>query len=322
MRNDYTLRWDGKLYQIERQAVVAGCAGPTCGWSSGWTDRWRCAMASGICRWRSARWRTSRRPLARRKRPSWQASQARRGSDWNKNFDLKKAPKIWQAAQASGHRRGEAMMDSCQSAREWREGKVRPIPGNSPHDRPVSRGILSSQGEFATIPSAPLLFRSCTGTILRRLSMRFLRHGGIYLVRCGFQNQNQTLGRDRTASRWSAPRPGKRTRREDHAPSHRPQMSSGRLFLDRVARQQSPSPLHRHTQINTHSRRGPGKRRHFYFARKGTFLLCLDKIILLLVTCRFVVYDIDFFQDVPGSAVIDQQRRGLVENLHNRETLE
>jgi hypothetical protein len=31
------------------------------------------------------------------------------------------------------------------------------------------------------------------------------------------QKQNQTLGWDRTASRWSAPSPGKRTRREDHA---------------------------------------------------------------------------------------------------------
>jgi hypothetical protein len=32
-----------------------------------------------------------------------------------------------------------------------------------------------------------------------------------------FQNQNQTLGRDRAASRRSAPSPGTRTRREDHA---------------------------------------------------------------------------------------------------------
>ena len=47
-----------------------------------------------------------------------------------------------------------------------------------------------------------------------------------------------------------APSPGKRTRREDHALSHRPQMSSGRLFLDRVGRHQSPSPLHRHGQDN------------------------------------------------------------------------
>jgi hypothetical protein len=29
----------------------------------------------------------------------------RRGSDWNRNFDIRKSPKIWQAATASGQRR-------------------------------------------------------------------------------------------------------------------------------------------------------------------------------------------------------------------------
>ena len=90
----------------------------------------------------------------------------------------------------------------------------------------------------------------------------------------GSPNQNQTLGWDQTASRWSAPGPGKRTRREDHAPSHRPQMSSDRLFLDRVARQPCPSPLHRHTQINMHSSDNQAEGDistlpawgHFYFA--------------------------------------------------------
>jgi len=94
----------------------------------------------------------------------------------------------------------------------------------------------------------------------------------------GFQNQYQTPGRDRAASRRSALSPGKRTRREDHAPSHRPQMSSGRLFLDRVARQHCPSPLHRHEQNNMRSPGGRGKgdistlpaRGHFYFALTGT----------------------------------------------------
>ena len=88
------------------------------------------------------------------------------------------------------------------------------------------------------------------------------------------QKQNQLLGRDHTASRWSAPSPGQRTRREDHALSHRPQMSSGRLFLDRVGRHQSPSPLHRRSQNNTQSPNAQAKgdistlpgRRHFYFA--------------------------------------------------------
>jgi hypothetical protein len=90
----------------------------------------------------------------------------------------------------------------------------------------------------------------------------------------GFQNQNQTLGRDRASSRRSAPSPGKRTCREDHAPSHRPQMSSGRLFLERVARQHCPSPLHRHEQNNMRSPGGRGNGDistlpawgHFYFA--------------------------------------------------------
>lgn len=27
----------------------------------------------------------------------------KRGSDWSKNFDLKKAPKIWQVMQSSGY---------------------------------------------------------------------------------------------------------------------------------------------------------------------------------------------------------------------------
>ena len=28
----------------------------------------------------------------------------RRGSDWDQHFDLKKGPKVWQAAEASGYR--------------------------------------------------------------------------------------------------------------------------------------------------------------------------------------------------------------------------
>jgi hypothetical protein len=42
--------------------------------------------------------------------------------------------------------------------------------------------------------------------------------------------------------------PGKRTRREDHALLIVRDEFRNRLFLDRVARQQSPSPLHRYRQ--------------------------------------------------------------------------
>jgi len=32
-----------------------------------------------------------------------------------------------------------------QFSRQWREGKVRPLPGNSPHDRLVSRGSSAAK---------------------------------------------------------------------------------------------------------------------------------------------------------------------------------
>ena len=157
--------------------------------------------------------------------------------------------------------------------REWREGKVRPIPGNSPHDRLVSRGILSPRRICDDpFPATPCPLQR---TILRRPVCVFQAWRNLSGP-MWFQSQNQTLGRDRAASRWSAPSPGKRTRREDHAPSHRPQMSSGRLFLDRVARQQSPSPLHRHAQINMHSAEAQAKGDISTLPAKGTFLLCLD----------------------------------------------
>jgi len=158
--------------------------------------------------------------------------------------------------------------------REWREGKVRPIPGNSPHDRLVSRGIIPSLRRICDDPFPTTHSFSATATNHTRRPVCVFKAWRNLSGPMWFQNQNQTPGRGRAASRWSAPSPGKRTRREDHAPSHRPQMRSGRLFLDRVARQQGPSPLHRHPQINTHSQGVQAKgdistlpgRRHFYFA--------------------------------------------------------
>ena len=158
---------------------------------------------------------------------------------------------------------------------EWREGKGRPIPGNAPHAQPVSRemsslwSICDDLFVATRFPQLGMLPGPSVGVFKawRNLS-------GPMWFENQKQNQNQTPGRDRAASRWSAPSPGSRTCREDHAPSHRPQMSSGRLFLDRVGRHQSPSPLRRHTQHNTHSSGDQAKgdistlpaRGHFYFA--------------------------------------------------------
>jgi hypothetical protein len=157
---------------------------------------------------------------------------------------------------------------------EWREGKVRPMPGNTPHDRPVSRGLCSlwsiCDDPFDATRFPQLL--STTPDVRYAFSEAWRNLSGPM----GFKNQNrnQPLSRDPAASRWSAPNPGQRTRREDHALFHRPQMSSDRLFLDRVGRHQSPSPLHRQAENNTHSSDTAAKgdisilpaRGHFYFA--------------------------------------------------------
>ena len=106
VRPDYTLRWDGKLYQIERRAVVSGLRGADVRWEKrldgsravrhGERDLpvQECAVANKP--------KAPPKPEAKR-RPAGQG-----GSDWNKNFDLKKGPKVWQAAQESGCRREDA----------------------------------------------------------------------------------------------------------------------------------------------------------------------------------------------------------------------
>jgi hypothetical protein len=175
--------------------------------------------------------------------------------------------------------------------REWREGKVRPIPGNSPHDQLVSRWVSFAFWRICDDPLPATPFPQLQRTILRR-SVCVYKAWRNLSGPMWFQSQNQTLGRDRAASRWSAPSPGSRTCREDHAPSHRPQMSSGRLFLDRVARQQSPSPLHRHPQTNMHSQQAQAKddistlpeRRHFYFALTH-FYFALTHLFLCYILC-------------------------------------
>jgi hypothetical protein len=102
--------------------------------------------------------------------------------------------------------------------------------------------------------------------------MRFWRHGGIYrsdVVQAKTKPWGGTVpppaGQPRAQVKE---RVGRTTLFSSSA------MSSGRLFLDRVARQQSPSPLHRHEQINMHSAESQAKgdistlpgRGHFYFA--------------------------------------------------------
>ena|ERR1022692_1020713 len=145
--------------------------------------------------------------------------------------------------------------------------KGRPLQGNPPDDR-IPRG-----------PGCPRLQRVCADffpacslalTLLGDSRRRFFRHRGIYRSDTGsFKHRTWAGVLPPAGSSYPSPR----TRREDHALLIVP-MSSDRLFLDRVARQHGPSPLHRHAQITMPFSEARAKedistllgRGHFYFA--------------------------------------------------------
>jgi len=106
--NDYTLRYDGKLYQIDRKDVRTGMRGAkvrvelrldgslAIRFRDRYVDAKQCEPAPKV-------------GAAKPAKPSRSVSR-QRGSDWNKNFDLHKAPEIWQAAQSSGARKAESLV--------------------------------------------------------------------------------------------------------------------------------------------------------------------------------------------------------------------
>lgn len=102
VRNDYTLRWDGRLYQIEPPAIVSGLRRANVrveqrldgSLAVRYGERYLPVKLCAVPEQPTAA--PAKVPPARRA--------GRRGSDWNKTFDLKKGPKVWQAAQASGYR--------------------------------------------------------------------------------------------------------------------------------------------------------------------------------------------------------------------------
>ncbi len=107
VRNDYTLRWEGKLYQIERQAIVSGLRGANV--------RVEERLDGSLAVRHGERYLpVSECIVAEKPQAAGAAKEARahrtggRASGWGKDFDLKKGPEIWQAAEGSGHRRGEA----------------------------------------------------------------------------------------------------------------------------------------------------------------------------------------------------------------------
>ena len=109
VRPDYTVRWEGKFYQIDRAAVTTGLRGAnvrveqrldgtlTVRHGDRYLPIKECAPAEKP--------KTKSLPP----KPRREGRTRQRGSDWNQAFDLKKGPKVWQAAQRSGSRPAEAM---------------------------------------------------------------------------------------------------------------------------------------------------------------------------------------------------------------------
>jgi hypothetical protein len=269
VRNDYTFRFAGELYQIERRAIASGMRGADVrvekrldgSMAVRYGERYlpveQCTVAA------------KSKTLPPPREPVRQRRNGQRGSDWAKNFETEEgAENLASGARVGPPRRRSRLMHSIR--REWREGKVRPIPGNSPHDRQVSRGIVSL-GRICDdpFPATLPLQRSIPGAPNTRFGGMAESIGPMWFAK-------PTPGPDPAASRQQVPIPGKRTRREDHAPlivrdEFRPPIPR------RVGRHQSPSPLHRHTQTNTHFSKLSTKgdistlpnRRHFYFALTG-----------------------------------------------------
>jgi hypothetical protein len=151
----------------------------------------------------------------------------------------------------------------------WREVESSPLTGKL-SARPAGKPgdfLIAKESLRRSLPRhsfAPLQ------SILRALSMRFpgmAESIGPMWFQNQTKKQNQILGRDRTASRWSAPGPGKRTRREDHALLIvRDEFRTGYSLIGLLA---SIARL-----------RFPGRRRLPCAPRrprlKGTFLLCQE----------------------------------------------
>jgi hypothetical protein len=103
---------------------------------------------------------------------------------------------------------------------KWREGKSSPYTGKL-SARPAGKpGYFPSPRRACDDPFSATTFWYSYRLNTEAPQYAFSRQGGIYrsdVAPNQTKVQNQIPGREPTASRWSAPSPGKRTRREDHA---------------------------------------------------------------------------------------------------------
>lgn len=166
----------------------------------------------------------------------------------------------------------QAAWNHSHGFRGWCGGKVRPLQGNAPQGR-LLRGPDSKPLKERLRRSHPhhpvTVLSNNTGTP----SLRFPRHGGIYQSAVAQRQPNPGAEADRLPP--VGPEAQVKERAGRNTLSLIVPMSSDRLFLDRVGRHQSPSPLHRHAQTTTHFPSGHPKPERSTLLGGGTSYLAL-----------------------------------------------
>ena len=101
VNNDYTIQLDTKIYLIARRDIRTGLRGATVrvekrrdsSIAVRFRDRY---LGVSLCQQRP------KLPSAKPPSKARRAGKRSQTSEWCKNFDLKKSPKIWQASEGSG----------------------------------------------------------------------------------------------------------------------------------------------------------------------------------------------------------------------------
>ena len=186
---------DGKLYQIEREAIVNGLRGANV--------RVEKRLDGSLAVRYGERYLPVRECAADRPKTHHGNQQppakptARRGSDWNKNFDLKKAPKVWQATQ---HRVPPRRVDAGMSALSAQPTEVARRQ-SSPYTGKLSARPAGKPGDFFTfwrICDDPFpATSSCRMPPYRGAQYAFFKAWRNLSGPMWSENQNQTLGRSR-----------------------------------------------------------------------------------------------------------------------------
>ena len=192
------------------------------------------------------------------------------------SFPAPPLPQVPECSLASGMRLGRHAESigpmTWQKPSPDRTGVPPPVGRPGGFGGPYRESIMTS---FSRLPSFAGLFQECEGALVKRISRQYGRN------RFDVSSHLLPLGR---GSRFRSGRCQGIGHAGKNMPCPSSAMSSGRLFLDRVARQHCPSPLHRHTQVNMHSTQAQGKGDISTLRRRGHFYFALTQLSQALTT--------------------------------------